>query len=804
MPLREQCRIRQGSGAERDVHAEIEAELARALAKYPDCASLPNGTGASGYKTFERIAKQSCERAYREGRCTHAHIFEEEVAEVLAQDDPAEIRKELVQVAAMAVKWIRDIDRKASNDCHGTSGEAPKVDDPRARDPREAEDPGKAAAEQGSGSASGNPPTNKTPESSRRDDNEKGPAADNANGPGGPIPADAVEARRTHYGPLSNRKGETHGNDPSEVQGAERGDLRELRNSEAQRREREAPYGQRSVVELDARGPVVHDDQQSGLAGQDEAGRVLLPRLHGDDGGGAVAAGAVASASAAPVAEPTQPVCRDWCGNPSKPGVRPCREAGDIDVCRQTGTAREGCFCTPACRDAGRPLNPPPVPPGYQVVGVSGGPGTSEPECTWVVKVPPGPVPPQEPKHSTEDMLRSLAKPRTTVKRFASELKARIARVEAAFSKPGQEQWVDGAHYVQGVVDALLSDYDVRDPEDGFKSAAPSASGPVPPKGEPVLLDVHEDPVTGEPLFTPAAAPAKAPLSDTVRRMGWPTMAVEVASLESQLAAALRELADEKAGAQALRERLGAKDNETFPLFIERLAAERDEQRERAERAEAILADVSRRYGFVQQEADARMEKAGDDFDQLQAVCEAMREQVDIALKKAARAEKADARVAEARRTGWADGAKAMREAIAKASTGRTMGEAQRRADEVLRLPLPVCPEGPPADAGTGAVMSGEAAKCAGCLALLERAAEMLADVQEEPDGWQEWVADRETYMHARADAIKAAVASERERCLWWARARIERGVLPLTALIDDIADGHAVPSGADAPGAGK
>ena len=58
----------------------------------------------------------------------------------------------------------------------------------------------------------------------------------------------------------------------------------------------------------------------------------------------------------------------------------------------------------------------------------------------------------------------------------------------------------------------------------------------------------------------------------------------------------------------------------------------------------------------------------------------------------------------------------------------------------------------------------GEA--CVGCLALLDRAAEMLAEVQEEPDGWQEWCADLETHKHAQDDAIKAAVDKERERCL--------------------------------------
>lgn len=61
-------------------------------------------------------------------------------------------------------------------------------------------------------------------------------------------------------------------------------------------------------------------------------------------------------------------------------------------------------------------------------------------------------------------------KPRTTVKRFALDLKARIERAAVAFDQPGQGERVAGMRYVLGIVDAALSDYDVRDPED-FTSA---------------------------------------------------------------------------------------------------------------------------------------------------------------------------------------------------------------------------------------------------------------------------------------------------------------------------------------------
>lgn len=64
-------------------------------------------------------------------------------------------------------------------------------------------------------------------------------------------------------------------------------------------------------------------------------------------------------------------------------------------------------------------------------------------------------------------MLESIKlKPRTTVKRFAWDLKARIERAAAGFDLPGQEGYVAGMRYVLGIVDAALSDYDVRDPGD--------------------------------------------------------------------------------------------------------------------------------------------------------------------------------------------------------------------------------------------------------------------------------------------------------------------------------------------------
>lgn len=67
------------------------------------------------------------------------------------------------------------------------------------------------------------------------------------------------------------------------------------------------------------------------------------------------------------------------------------------------------------------------------------------------------------PRHALD---RIELKPRTTAKRFAESLKARIDVAAIAFDRPGQAEFSAGMRYVLGIVDAALSDYDVRDPGD--------------------------------------------------------------------------------------------------------------------------------------------------------------------------------------------------------------------------------------------------------------------------------------------------------------------------------------------------
>lgn len=80
------------------------------MSLHPDCEHLPDGTGGAGRNTYTTIARNACDRAEREARLTHAHVFEEEAAEVLSETDTAKLRTELIQVAAVCLKWIEDID----------------------------------------------------------------------------------------------------------------------------------------------------------------------------------------------------------------------------------------------------------------------------------------------------------------------------------------------------------------------------------------------------------------------------------------------------------------------------------------------------------------------------------------------------------------------------------------------------------------------------------------------------------------------------------------------------------------------
>ena len=85
-------------------------ELDRAEAKFPD-QHLPGGTSSAMYAMAAEVAKYVCQRDHANGTVTWIDVLLEEVYEAAEEEDPVKLRAELVQVAAMAIRWIVDLGR---------------------------------------------------------------------------------------------------------------------------------------------------------------------------------------------------------------------------------------------------------------------------------------------------------------------------------------------------------------------------------------------------------------------------------------------------------------------------------------------------------------------------------------------------------------------------------------------------------------------------------------------------------------------------------------------------------------------
>lgn len=69
-------------------------------------------------------ARAYCDQLATVGKVTWSSILLEETFEALAEVDPAKLREELVQVAAVAAAWVEDIDsRPQYADVHDLGGE---------------------------------------------------------------------------------------------------------------------------------------------------------------------------------------------------------------------------------------------------------------------------------------------------------------------------------------------------------------------------------------------------------------------------------------------------------------------------------------------------------------------------------------------------------------------------------------------------------------------------------------------------------------------------------------------------------
>lgn len=70
--------------------------------------------GTGGNEAAADLARLVCQQAARAGQLSWRYVLDEEVQEAFAESDPARLRAELVQVAAVAVAWIEAIDRRGN------------------------------------------------------------------------------------------------------------------------------------------------------------------------------------------------------------------------------------------------------------------------------------------------------------------------------------------------------------------------------------------------------------------------------------------------------------------------------------------------------------------------------------------------------------------------------------------------------------------------------------------------------------------------------------------------------------------
>jgi len=94
--------------------------------KHGDQSHLPNGTGpglvvpTTLFGTREYVAEvakartDAASESLGNGSITFEHILTEEYHEALAESDDVKLRRELIQLAAVAVQWVEAIDKRRS------------------------------------------------------------------------------------------------------------------------------------------------------------------------------------------------------------------------------------------------------------------------------------------------------------------------------------------------------------------------------------------------------------------------------------------------------------------------------------------------------------------------------------------------------------------------------------------------------------------------------------------------------------------------------------------------------------------
>lgn len=99
----------------RNVLREVHVECDRAFVKFGPQYDLADGHGDNLYPWYPSAAgaRAMCDLRAEEGRVTWADILAEEVCEANEEGGRASLlRAELIQVAAVAIRWVDAIDNR--------------------------------------------------------------------------------------------------------------------------------------------------------------------------------------------------------------------------------------------------------------------------------------------------------------------------------------------------------------------------------------------------------------------------------------------------------------------------------------------------------------------------------------------------------------------------------------------------------------------------------------------------------------------------------------------------------------------
>ena len=100
---------------------DVADERSRQFARYGTNEDLEHGTGTPWLFPVSQLPASAVEASFRAeyedvettvGRPNWMRLVREEVAEAFAETDPARLREELIQVAALCVSWVEKIDQQ--------------------------------------------------------------------------------------------------------------------------------------------------------------------------------------------------------------------------------------------------------------------------------------------------------------------------------------------------------------------------------------------------------------------------------------------------------------------------------------------------------------------------------------------------------------------------------------------------------------------------------------------------------------------------------------------------------------------